>query len=78
MEKGTSMLNIEIHVRLIDGCQIGQKTEKIAFQLDLYTHMYIEAEKQYILRSCHVSQTQPNKKKPRIYTYTVCIEVYAD
>ena len=25
-------------------------------------NMYIVAEKQYILRSCHVSQTQPNKK----------------
>ena len=39
--------------------------------------MYIVAEKQYILRSRHVSQTQPNKKN-RIYTYTVCIEVYAN
>ena len=40
--------------------------------------MYIVAEKQYILRYGHVSQTQANKKKTQIYTYTVCIEVYAN
>ena len=38
-------------------------------------YMYIVAEKQYILRSCHVSQAQPNKKNPG-FTHILCVLKY--